>query len=381
MKEIISIVDTYKTLLAKGEKGVVATVVSVRGSAYRRPGARMLISESGHWIGSVSGGCLESSTMQHAREVIKSGEPRLVKFDTRLNSKDAIGMGYGCNGLLEVLIEPLNGAKVPVFEWLEKLPSRNSVGGMATVFKSGEGSVVGPGSGILLSEDGLFNNGVSDKALEDVLKKDLLSVMEDGIGRSKPYTWKGEKIEVLFEVYPPATTLLIFGAVFHAVPIKKMATDLGWDVVIVDDLSGNPTPPDFPGAESVAPQPDGQVHALLRFPSRVAILFLTHNFMYIIDKLGEVLPLAPPYVGILGSRKKTEKILATLEERGYRLTARDRKVLHFPVGLDIGGDRPESIALSILAEIHAVMHGRTGGFLSRRSEAIHERASGSRGNL
>jgi xanthine/CO dehydrogenase XdhC/CoxF family maturation factor len=146
-------------------------------------------------------------------------------------------------------------------------------------------------------------------------------------------------------------------------------------VVIADDLTGNPTPPDFPGAEAVVPDADTLVLNALRYPSKLAVLFLTHNFRYIIDQLKEVLPLQPPYVGILGSRKKTEKILATVEEQGYRFTTRDREVLHYPVGLDIGGDHPESIALSVLAEIHAVLRGRSGASLSQRKDSIHDRTS------
>jgi xanthine/CO dehydrogenase XdhC/CoxF family maturation factor len=372
MKELQTIAETYRYLTAEGVHMAMATVVRVRGSAYRRPGARMLIAETGRFAGSVSGGCLEEFTMADARDVMRTGKPKLISFDTRLNSRNAIGMGYGCNGLLDVLIEPVHEGSA-VMHWLESRLDDQAVAGMATVFACSDGELVKTGARLYRQDNHVESTDISDGDLQRKMLGSLEATMADGVNNTDAIDWKGAKVEVLNEVFQPAVQLLIYGAVFHTMPVKQIAEGLGWNVAVRDDPSTNANLMDFPGAEDLVVD-DGTVErTMLHRPSRLAVLFLTHNFMHIIEKLKEILPLHPVYIGILGSRKKTEKILQTLQKEGFSLTDRHRAILHYPVGLDIGGDKPESIALSVAAEIHAAMFGRKGGKLRDRPAVIHPR--------
>lgn len=375
MKELIQIIEAYRETEEKKLKAALATVTRVRGSSYRRSGSRMLITENAHWVGSVSGGCLEGDALTQSLEVIKSGIPKVVKYDTRHTTPDAIGMGYGCNGILEVLIHPIDTEKDNPIDRLSKLVSNNEVSGMATVFQVEGASEIAIGQHLTISADEEIKSNLNDENFIAAVRKDLDIVMRDGINDARTYKWPDAKISVLLESFQPQPRLLIFGAVFHAVHLKHLAEEIGWQVLIADDLSGNPTPPDFPGFEELELIDDDTLASTLANPNRLSVLFLTHNFMYIGDMLQKVLPVKVPYIGILGSRKKTEKILRDLNEKGVQLTEDDWKRLHYPVGLDIGGSEPGSIALAILAEMHAKLHQRTGGFLKERKDLIHDRPS------
>ena len=375
MKELIQISEAYKEILSQGSEAALATVTRVRGSSYRRPGSRMLISEDARWFGSVSGGCLEGDALQQSLDVIKTKIPRVVKYDTRLNVPGAIGMGYGCNGILEVLIHPIDkGANNPINR-LGELLDNNGTSGMATVFQIDGQSDVQIGQYLIEKPGVEAQSDLQDEQLFNEIRKDLKFVMKEGVNDTHTYKRKGAKISVLLESFQPQPRLLIFGAVFHAVHLKRMAEELGWKVMVADDLSGNPTPPDFPGSEELALIADAELADTLKDGNKLAVIFLTHNFMYIGDMLEKVLPSKADYIGILGSRKKTQKILKDLHDRGVKLNSQDQDRLHYPVGLDIGGSEPGSIALAALAEMHAKLHQREGGFLKNRKDLIHDRPS------
>jgi len=371
MKEIKSILENIKKATDLKLKTALATVVNVHGSSYRRTGARMLILEDGHWFGSVSGGCLEGDVIERARVVMNTGEKQLFKYDTRQNAENAFGMGYGCNGLLEILIEPITGNKNDlVYQHLQHTAFYSGLQGMATVYFTEDDSVALLGE--RLHTSGL--SSISHKELQAAVESDLLDVSEAGESKNKTYKIVGKKVKVFLEVFTPNINILIFGAVFHVIPLKRIANELGYNIHVTDSFE--PIQPiwNFPYADEISIIDEGAAQKIIDTTPNLAIVFLTHNFFYIKDQLPLALKSPAPYVGILGSRKKTQKILREAEINEINYNSEELAKIHYPIGLDIGANTPEEIALSIVAEIRSFFSGRSGGPLRKFEGAIHARS-------
>lgn len=370
MKEIKTILENLRIASNHKIKTALASVVNVHGSSYRRTGARMLIREDGFWFGSVSGGCLEGDVIAKAREVIKSGKAELFKYDTRQNAKNSFGMGYGCNGLLEILIEPLeeNPTNHP-FALLDQIASQSELQGLSTVFYTEDEVVAVPG-------ERYHSNGLSfiqSTELAERIKNDLKTAIETDESISKTYKINGKKVKVFHEVFQPNLNILIYGAVFHVVPFMRIAHELGYNVHITDSFE--PIQPiwNFPNAEELELLDEEKVSSLIKGTPNLAVVFLTHNFFYIKEELPKVLKSDAPYIGILGSRKKTEKILREAHVNKDNYSSSELAKIHYPIGLDIGANTPEEIALSIIAEIRAFFSNRTGKPLKLFDGYIHKK--------
>ena len=369
MKEIKTILEQLKIASDKGIKTTLATVVNVHGSSYRRTGARMLILENGYWFGSVSGGCLEGDVINKAQEVIKDNKSQLFKYDTRQNAKNSFGMGYGCNGLLEILIEPIEyNEKNAVYSILKNLTMEPSTQGLSTVFDVADDQFIQPGE--RYHSNGL--NFISNTELANRIKEDLKSIVESGQSKSITYRINDKKVKVFHEVFEPNINILIYGAVFHVVPFLRITNELGYNVHVTDSFE--PIQPiwNFPNAEEIKILEIEKVDSLIKNTPKLAVVFLTHNFFYIKEELPKVLKSDAPYIGILGSRKKTQKILKEAEVNIDNYTETELAKIHYPIGLDIGANTPEEIALSIVAEIKAFFSHRTGEPLKKFDGYIHK---------
>lgn len=370
MKEIKTIVENLNIAYSKGLKTALATVVHVYGSSYRRPGARMLIREDAHWYGSVSGGCLEGDVISKAKEVMQTGNSQLYKYDTRQNAKNAFGMGYGCNGLLDILIEPIDSNETdPSFAMLNHLISEPGLQGLSTVYYSEDNNIASLGE--QNHSDG--TDYVKNTELSKFIKNDLKSSLEKNNSKSITYSIEGKKIKVLHEVFQPKLNILIYGAVFHVVPFMRIANELGYNVHVTDSFE--PIQPiwNFPDAEDIKIIDEKEVNTIIEHTPKLAVVFLTHNFFYIKEELPKVLKSAVPYIGILGSRKKTQKILREAEVNEGNYSTSELAKIHYPIGLDIGANTPEEIALSIIAEIKAFFSNKTGESLKRFEGLIHSK--------
>jgi len=368
MKEIKTIVESLKKASVSGQKAALASVVNVYGSSYRRTGARMLIKEDGYWFGSVSGGCLEGDVITKAKEIFNSGEAQLFKYDTRQNAKNAFGMGYGCNGLLEILIEPIEyNEKNPSFSMLKLLLEEKDIQGLSTVFYSEDNDIAILGS--RQHSNGL--GSIRNSELSDRILEDLKTAIKTNNPKSITYKIGDKKVKVFHEVFQPNLNILIYGAVFHVAPFMKFANELGYNVHVTDSFE--PIQPiwNFPNAEDITILEEKEVNRIIETTSNLAVVFLTHNFFYIKEELPKVLKADAPYIGILGSRKKTQKILreAGVNEENY--SDAELAKIHSPIGLDIGANTPEEIALSIVAEIRAFYSDKTGESLKQFDGSIH----------
>ncbi|MFN7924515.1 MAG: XdhC family protein [Bryobacteraceae bacterium] len=347
MRELDAILECWRR--NPSAPGVLATVVHVEGSAYRRPGARMLISPGGAHIGTISGGCLEGDVARKAAWWTAGGAPALRVYDTMSDEDAAWEFGLGCNGVIHVLLEPLShGGTQALLAHLDRCLSSRRDTVVATVIRCGGGRY--------RQGDHFFG---SDMPAE--FSEQAAAVLD--ARRSRLLHLPGA--DVFLEHVAPPQRLVVLGAGHDALPVVSSAASLGWDITVADVRSGYAKPSRFPGASSVVTiPPTGDVD--LGIDADTAVVFMTHNFPLDTRLLPGVLAKRPRYVGLLGSWMRTKRLF---EAAGQDLRGPH---IHAPVGLDLGGESPESIALAIVAEIEASLHGRTAASLRWRQDPIHD---------
>ena len=367
MKEITDIVNAYEKAKREDKRTALATVVLVEGSAYRRAGARMLITEDGQLTGAISGGCLEGDALRKARMVILQQEALLVTYDT-MNDDDAkLGVGLGCNGIIHILIEPINDGETNPITLLKAAISLRGYAVLVTVFSIENRKAPQPGTCLCLADGKTLRNGLDmlsyqNELLEDA--KDTLNNQRSIITAYQGYT-------AFVECVKPLISLVIIGAGNDAIPLTKIAAVLGWSITVIDGRPKYAVPERFPNANRVWVAKPAQILDCLEVNEWTAFVLMTHNYSYEIAFLKELLPLAASYIGILGPKKKLERMLGELEDQGTTITEQNLETIHGPVGLDIGSENAEEIALSIIAEIKAVFSERNGQSLKYKTSLIH----------
>ena len=311
---------------------MLATLVSVEGSSYRRPGARMLVALDGGRTGAISGGCLEEDLLEHAKRVAASGRPELVLYDTTSENDLVWGVGMGCHGVVRVLLEPLP----PRPAWARAV-ARNMSQGRPTRL---EVRWQGP--------DGSLGTRLA---------------AGEAAGSAPPGVFR--------DTAEPPSALFIFGAGDDARPLCSMAAGLGWSVAVADARRALATRKRFPEAAGILVGPAGGLAARAApRPGSLAVV-MTHRYGDDVPLLRGLLPLPLAYLGLLGPRARAERILGELAADGLVMTERMRAALHAPVGLDLGSEGPEAVALSILAEMSAVLAARDARPLRERTLPIH----------
>jgi xanthine dehydrogenase accessory factor len=368
VKELGEILALWEESARQGRPAVLATVVKVSGSAYRRPGARMLFPAGLSPAGVVSGGCLEEDLAERAGEVLDSGKPQIQIYDMRSPDDIVWGLGLGCNGEIRVLLERLSPDEGSAqMNFLAACRDRGRRGVLATIFR---GRV---GERLMLREDGALLGDISEQDLARQILKDAEATLQNGRSRVASYKAASGDVEALIEHIAPPVSLLIFGAGSDAKPLVRLAKEIGWDVTVIDNRPAYAKQEHFPEADAVRLLDYGRLDgALLDAGQTSAVVVMTHHFLRDLELMKFLLPKPLPYIGLLGPRKRTENLLRELRSRG--LTPSDDQLgkLHGPVGIDIGSETPEEIALAIVAEINAVLSGRPAGFLRDRREPLHD---------
>ena len=333
MKELSAIVHA---LLAPGSgESVLATLATAEGSSYRRPGARLLVKADGVRIGSISGGCLEEDVIARATRVLATGQAETVVYDTTSENDLVWGVGLGCHGVVRVVLEKLPARPGWAVALAENFAARRStslavihaagdVRQLGTQLVTGETSVAG-------SERGVFLNTVA-----------------------------------------PPTALAIFGAGDDAQPLARLAHELGWHVTVADPRAAFATTTRFPTADRLVVAPATALPQRVTLDSGTLAVVMTHHYVHDVPLLRALLPHSLAYLGLLGPKKRAEKILADLAAQGLVPTPAQRARLHAPVGLDLGADSPESVALAMVAEMQAALAGRDARPLRERNRPIHE---------
>ena len=369
MSEITDVLEAIESLSAKGERMALATIVAVRGSTYRRPGARLLVPEDGAPIGNISGGCLEGDVADMARIVMEEGRARLAGWDLTADDDEVWGLGLGCNGAIEVFIEPADRAAEVAGALRMALEEERPIS-VVTVLESPLASVES-GARIVVKPDGTGEGSLGDAALDAAATAAALEQL--AAQTSEIRTLPGE-VRAFVEVLEPPLRLLICGAGHDAIPLVKAASILGWSPVVIDDRPGFLTAERYPEAAGfvLVEQPEDAAKAASA-DERAFVTVMTHNFLRDKAYLRSFLGSNVAYIGMLGPAARTQRLLMELAEEGVVITDADRARIHGPAGLDLGSEGPEEIAGSIVSEIVAVRRRRGGGFLKERPGPIHDR--------
>ncbi|MCO6509897.1 MAG: XdhC family protein [Aridibacter famidurans] len=341
----------------------LATVVDVQGSSYRLPGAKMLVFGGGSFVGTVSGGCVEADVLERAKRVIDTGVPEIFHYDTTGEETSVFSLNMGCKGIVRILLEPVD-ADSEYLSVFRKSVSEGRRGIVATK--------LAPGPQIersyFDSEGILTGGGVPDEVNGFVGSM----ASEDHAARRPAAIILSGNEEYFVECVSPPLHLLILGAGADAIPLADIAHRLGWNVTVADHRPAYANEDRFPDADRIVVCRPDEMAGEVRPGKGTAAVVMSHNFEHDTAYLTALLDSEVEYIGALGPRVRTEEMLSKISETvgSSPEAARDR--LHAPVGLDIGGADPETIAVSIVAEIQAAFTGRKGGFLRQRQGRIYD---------
>src|SRR5881409_2974778 len=356
--ETREVLDRLAELAREGKRAALATVVRVRGSAYRHEGAKLLVGEDGSTTGNVSGGCLEQDVREVALQVIRSGKAELRNYCSSADEIEAWDLGVGCEGEVEVFVEPVTEPRPRERELLDRrepfvvatiVGMRDAGCGMRLIMTADDSA------GDLESTE--LNGAVTTQA------RALLGTEQSGLHEIGGRT-------VFFDVFLPPPQLVFFGAGEDARPLARLAADVGFRVVVVDRRPGYLTVERFPAAAGLLESPGDGLAAVLPLDPACYAVVMTHNFADDLAYVRALLKTPAAYIGMLGPRQRTERILRTLAAE----TQIEEGRVYGPVGLDIGTDGAEQVALSVIAEILAVRSGRRARSLRERAAPIHAAA-------
>lgn len=365
MNELPAILAAFESSQQKSEASYLATIVNTQGSTYRRAGAKMLITSTGQMVGAISGGCLENDIFEHTRQRMQSGKPIVVTYDTMDHEDIVWGFGIGCNGVVQVLIERLDRFLNPIV-FLQRCFKNRQPGVMATVF-SVEGSVeIEIGARVMFADDGSITTNIEESNLLPTLLCDIKASLDAQRSSIRKYQIPSGSVEVFIEVIQPPTPLIIFGAGSDAIPVANFAKALGWNVTVVDCRANEATSDRFSLADKVILTRRDIIDQQVLVETSTAAVVMTHNYFDDLEILKMLLPSPARYIGVLGAKKRTEGILNNLIYTKDQLAR-----LYFPIGIDLGAETPQEIAIAIIAEIQAVLSHRTGSFLKHRQAPIH----------
>jgi xanthine/CO dehydrogenase XdhC/CoxF family maturation factor len=362
MKEIRTIVDAWKTIDLHETRAALATVVRVEGSSYRRAGARMLVLDDGTYLGGISGGCLEGDALRRAQKGIALGHPSVITYDTTQDDDYQIGVGLGCQGIIDVLFTPLQpGDPQDPLGLLSGLTRTRVPVVLTTITAAADPRLLG--KTCIYHEQDSFR---ADCALGDLIDPVITGIREALAERSSRNVAFGET-RVFIEVILPATHIVAYGGNYDIRTLLQQTSELGWDsTVILNTARANKTL--VAAATHVL---DSKKDGAPVIDDYSAVLLMSHDYRTDTENLQKVLPTAASYIGLLGPRKRAMRIFEALAEAGTPLGEAELRRIYAPAGLDIGAATPEEIALSILAEVRSHFAGRQGASLRHREGSIY----------
>ena len=322
--------------LPDGTPVILATVVATSGSTYRKPGAKMLITPDKWVAGSISGGCLESDLTQSAWEKTESG-PTLVTYDATADEDILWGYGLGCNGTVQVFLERIDEPGGPL-AFFSDCYERGVAGVVSTVLSHG------PEFG--------RHAYVMDESRTVGLE-----------------TFEG--VTRFFDPVTPRLELFVFGAGHDSLPLVRLGKALGWRVTVVDKRAQALSKERFSEADSLIVCAPEDVAKKVILGARSAVVLMTHHYLHDRQLLQYALGSPASYVGLLGPKRRAERLLSDLRDDGFVATEAQVERLHAPIGLDIGAEGPDEIALAIVAEIQAFLKRKQPASLRESDVPIH----------
>jgi xanthine dehydrogenase accessory factor len=370
MSELQDVLFAIEEGAARGDQMALATIVAIRGSTYRREGARLLVPSDGLPVGTISGGCLEGEVCSVAAEVMEEGRPRLLHFDLTADDEAVWGWGLGCNGLIDVFVEPADRAVEMAGAIRRAIEEERELVAVTVISAPQDGDIrVHPGARLLLEPSGAVEGSLGDASLDASGRAAAAKALADG--RSDTVALD-EGVQAFVEVLQPPIRLLVCGAGHDAIPMVRFAASLGWRVEVADDRPAFLNTERFPEAGAFVHTEPAEVAATAAVDGRTYVVVMTHNFLRDKDYLGSLLGSPVPYIGMLGPGARFEQLLEQLRRESREPAPDHLAAVHSPAGLDLGAEGPEEIAWAVVAEILATKNGRGAGFLRDRSGPIHD---------
>jgi xanthine dehydrogenase accessory factor len=327
----------------------MATLVATEGSSPRATGSRMWVDEEGRILGSVTiGGCVDARVIEASTRALEENAPALLSM--ALGDEDAWAIGMTCAGTIEVLVEPVEPSDA-IATALDTVAVEVSEGRAAVV--------VAPLSGaarrLVVTQNGVMQGTLGDSRLDAAVAREAESLMAGGVSGVREVA--GHRL--FFERHAPPVTLVIFGATHVAMPLVSLGGVMGMRTVVVDGRDLFATRERFPDADEILVGMPSELAERMPLGTQSVVVLLSHDYKYDLPVLRAVLASDAAYVGVLGSRRRGKALLEYLSSEGVPVEQLAR--VRIPVGLDLGGNTPEEIALSVLSEAVAVLHGRQGG--------------------
>ena len=390
MNNFRQLLETLMHQCDDGESTVLATIVEVSGSSYRRPGAMMLLTQENQRCGMISGGCLEKNLALRAWDLTENGS-RVVAYDTRGRLQQPAGeFGAGCEGVVYVLLERLTPENW-LLDLLNSIVLDRQPRRTATVFRltasAADTAGVHVGRRFFENRSGKDDDGFasgqlpSDAAVQTIRFHLNRNDWETETFSLRLQIEQDESIDILFETKAPIPRLVVFGAGDDALPLVAIAQAAGWDTLVWDKRSTLLSPTRFPSPRSshlpsagktvCSPARDAIVDRM-RLTAADAVVLMTHDLNDDATLLSQLVEQPVSYIGLLGPKRRTAKVVEELYRRGALPDNETLAKVRTPIGLDIGADGPEEIAIAILAEIISHRNGRAGGPLHARQSSNNQ---------
>jgi xanthine dehydrogenase accessory factor len=358
------VLQRIRELLDGPDRGALATIIDVEGSAYRRPGAKMVIPDGSDGVGHITAGCLEDEVTDLADEVLADGEPRVVRYDLRPAAEDDVwGLGVGCNGVIDILLEPLDD------DYRAVVDAVDAGDGVGVVTVVGDESTVGARA-YYDPETAAFSPA---SALPDDVADAVRDVAADLTERGRADTVEVGGTTVFVDGLAPPDDLVVVGTGHDVGPIAELGRRAGFRVTVVGFRGAKAKADRFPDAAAVRSTSPARMREAVDFDSDTYVVVATHNFVDDRIAVEELLETPVPYVGLMGPRERFEELLDDLADDGVTPTESDLARIYTPVGLDLGAGSPHGIAISVVSELLAVCNGHDPGHLRDREGPIHDR--------
>lgn len=363
------VIASVHDLLDDGQRGVLTTVIDIEGSAYRRPGAKMLITDDQDGVGSLTAGCLEDEIRELARDVLETGTPRIETYDLT-GDDDVWGLGVGCNGVITVLLEPVDETYRPAIRAYE----RGQPLSLVTIIE-GDGvqqwsrAQYAPDDSALSVERGTFPDWLTE-ATRDVAE----SALEKEKAGTTEVCTDEESATLFVDPITPPPEIVVFGNGHDVKPVVQLAKQCGFRVTVMS-FRGGTDAEEFPAADMVDSSSPAKITEDIEFDENTYAIVMSHNFVDDRLTVDELLNTSVPYIGLMGPRERFEEMLDDFGDEGKTFTDGELDRLYTPVGLNLGGGSPYQIALSIVAEALAVHKEREPEHLTDREGPIHSRGS------
>lgn len=367
MKEIKSIINAYNSIDFSTTKAALATVARVEGSSYRRTGARMLVLDNGTYLGGISGGCLEGDALRRAQKAIVQDKSSIITYDTTQDDGAQIGVGLGCNGIIDVLFTPLHNDESNPVKLLSTLIETREPGVVVAITDCSD-TINALGKTTLYENDEQFLQSFPITSIATEVLHDIKHCLSNQSSATLTYNTKqNEAVKIFIEVILPVTHLVLYGGGYDVYPLARIARELGWNVTVVTNVH-KADKALFTTANLVLHN-KGEQHPTI--DNYTAIVLMAHDYKTDFNNLQRAFTTNAKYVGLLGPRKRTQKMFDELLNAGNPVSEENMQRIFSPAGLDIGAATPEEIALSICAEIRSVFANRKGMQLRLREGTIY----------